>query len=138
MSKPQIIRTRSGEELVVISRRDYDSMRARLGDEEAEDAMDVRILKERAGDVAFPLSVWDEIDASPSPVRPLRRWREFTQEELAAKAGISQGYLSEIETGKKTGDVTTLRAIAAALGVGLDDVTHEVATKRARAGRKRS
>jgi DNA-binding XRE family transcriptional regulator/PHD/YefM family antitoxin component YafN of YafNO toxin-antitoxin module len=138
MSKPQIIKTQSGEELVVISRRDYDSMRARLGDEEAEDAMDARILKERAGDIAFPLSVWDEIDASPSPVRPLRQWRKLTQEELAAKADISQGYLSEIETGKKTGDVTTLRAIATALGVGLDDVTHEVVLKRAKGKRRRS
>jgi DNA-binding XRE family transcriptional regulator/PHD/YefM family antitoxin component YafN of YafNO toxin-antitoxin module len=138
MSKPQIIKTQSGEELVVISRRDYESMRARLGDEEAEDAMDARILKERAADVAFPLRVWDEIDASPSPVRPLRQWRELTQEELAAKAGISQGYLSEIETAKKTGDITTLRAIAAALGVGLDDVTHKVATKRTKVKRKRA
>jgi len=57
---------------------------------------------------------------------------------LRPRADISQGYLSEIETGKKTGDVTTLRAIAAALGVGLDDVTHEVATKHAKGGRKRS
>jgi DNA-binding XRE family transcriptional regulator len=122
MNKPQFIKTDSGEELVVLSRRDYDSMRARLGDEEAEDAMSVRILKERAGDVAFPLAVWDEIDAAPSPVRPLRRWRKLTQQQLATKAGISQGYLSEVEAGKKTGDVATLRAIAAALGVGLEDV----------------
>ncbi len=125
MSKPQIIKTQSGEELVVLSRRDDDSMRARLGDEEAEDAMSVRILKERAGDVAFPLSVWDEIHASPSPIGPIRKWRGLTQEGLAKKAGVSQGYLSELETGKKTGDVATLRAIAGALGISLEDVVPE-------------
>ena len=123
MSKPQIIKTASGEELVVLPRRDYDAMRARLGDEEAEDAMSARILKERARDAAFPLTVWDEIHAAPSPIGPLRKWRGLTQDALAEKAGISQPYLSAIEGGKKTGDVATLRAIANALGVGLDDVT---------------
>lgn len=34
---PQIIITAGGEELVVLSRRDFDSLLARLGDEEAED-----------------------------------------------------------------------------------------------------
>ena len=125
MRKPQIIKTESGEELVVLSRREYDAIRARAGDEDAEDAMSARLLRERAGDVAIPLAVWDEIDAAPSPLRPLRLWRGLTQAELAAKAGLSQAYLSEVETGKKVGDVATLRAIATALGVGLDDVTKE-------------
>jgi DNA-binding XRE family transcriptional regulator len=102
-------------------------MCARLGDEEAEDAMSVRILKEREGDVALPLAVWNEIDAAPSPIGPIRNWRKLTQEQLAAAAGISQGYLSEIETGKKVGDVATLRAIATALRVSLDDVVKDEA-----------
>jgi DNA-binding XRE family transcriptional regulator len=126
MSKPQIIRTEAGEELVVLSRRDYDAMRARLGDEDAEDRMTVRLIKEAraSGRVAAPLSVWDEVEAASSPIGPLRKWRKLTQEELAAKAGISQGYLSELETGRKAGDLATLRRVAAALGVGLDDVIH--------------
>jgi DNA-binding XRE family transcriptional regulator len=126
MSKPQFIRTEAGEEFVVLSRRDYDAMRARLGDEDAEDRMTARIVKEAkaSGGVAAPLSVWDEVEAASSPIGPLRKWRKLTQEELAAKAGISQGYLSELETGRKAGDLATLRRVAAALGVGLDDVTH--------------
>jgi transcriptional regulator with XRE-family HTH domain len=51
----------------------------------------------------------------------------MTQVELAEKANIGQGYLSDIETGKKTGDVKTLRSIANALGVTLDDVVKEEA-----------
>jgi DNA-binding XRE family transcriptional regulator len=126
MSKPQFIRTEAGEEFVVLSRRDYDAMRARLGDEDAEDRMTARIVKEAkaSGGVAAPLSVWDEVEAASSPIGPLRKWRKLTQEELAAEAGISQGYLSELETGRKAGDLATLRRVAAALGVGLDDVTH--------------
>ena len=127
MRAPQIITTETGEELVVLSRRDYDAMRARAGDEDAEDAMTARLIDEaRArGDAALPVSVWEEIEAAPSPIGPLRKWRGLTQEALAAKAGISQPYLSAIEAGKKTGDVGTLRTIATALGVGLDDVAPE-------------
>mgnify|MGYP005846945311 CR=1 FL=1 len=61
----------------------------------------------------------------PSPIRPTRKWRGLTQDDLAKKAGTSQGYLSELETGKKTGDVARLRAIADGLDVGLEDATPE-------------
>ncbi|MGM0703841.1 MAG: helix-turn-helix domain-containing protein [Pseudomonadota bacterium] len=43
--------------------------------------------------------------------------------ELAEKAGISQGYLSEIEAGKKTGSLGVLKRIAEALDVELSDLT---------------
>jgi DNA-binding XRE family transcriptional regulator len=124
MSKPQMITTESGEELVVLTRRDYDAMRARAGDEQAEDAMTARIVAEaRArGDVAIPVEVWQKIEAAPSPIGPLREWRGLTQEALAERAGISQAYLSLLESGKKGGHIATLRAIAEALGVSLDDV----------------
>jgi transcriptional regulator with XRE-family HTH domain len=127
MSKPQIITTETGEELVVLTRHDYDAMLARAGDEDAEDRMTERIVTDaRArGDIAIPVAVWREIEATASPVAPLRKWRGLTQTELSHLAGISQGYLSEIETGKKTGDIKTLRAIAHALRVGVDDVTQD-------------
>ena len=51
----------------MLTRREYDAMRARLGDEAAEDAMSVRIFEERAGAVAIPVAVWEEIEAAPSP-----------------------------------------------------------------------
>jgi DNA-binding transcriptional regulator YiaG len=126
MNKPQIIKTDAGEELVVLSRRDYDAMRARAGDEDAEDAMTARIIAATEHEISLPASVWQEIEAAASPIGPLRQWRGLTQAQLAARAKISQGYLSELETGKKCGDGATLRAIAAALGVGLDDVASDV------------
>jgi DNA-binding XRE family transcriptional regulator len=125
MNKPQIIKTDAGEELVVLSRRDYDAMRARAGDPDAENAMTKRILAATAGDTAIPESVWVQIERAPSPIRPLRQWRGLTQEHLAEAANISQGYLSELETGRKSGDLDTLRALATALGVGLDAMTHD-------------
>jgi hypothetical protein len=44
--QPQIIKTESGEELVVLPRRDYDALLARSGDEEAEDRMTERLVVE--------------------------------------------------------------------------------------------
>lgn len=121
MNKPQIIKT-DGEDLIVLSRREYYALRASAGDEEAEDAMTARIVAETASAAVIPVEVWRKIEAAPSPIGPLRQWRKLTQGALADKTGLSQGYLSEIETGKKIGDVATLRAIATALDLTLDDV----------------
>ena len=122
MSRPQIIITESGEELVVLPRRDYDAMRARLGDGAAEDRMTARILAETREMAALPAELWDEIEAAPSPIGPLRKWRKMTQATLAEATCLSQGYLSELERGKKSGDVATLRTIASVLGVAIEDV----------------
>ena len=52
----------------------------------------------------------------------VRVWREkrgMTQDDLARRVGLSKSFLSEIENGKKTGSVKTLRGIAEALGIDL-------------------
>lgn len=48
--------------------------------------------------------------------------RGMTGGELADKAGITQPYLSEIETGKKDGGLKVMAKIAAILGVSLDNL----------------
>ena len=58
---------------------------------------------------------------------PIRVWREFrglTQRELAEAAGISKPYLSQIETGKRSGTTEVLSAIANALDLSLDDIVN--------------
>lgn len=52
-------------------------------------------------------------------VRVWREHRGLTQDELARRVGLSKSFLSEIENGKKTGSVRTLRALADALGIEL-------------------
>jgi DNA-binding XRE family transcriptional regulator len=126
MANPQIIRTETGEELVVLTRRDYEALRARAGDEAAEDVMSARIVAEsdaalaKGADVALPDSVWAEIEGGANPLRVLRRMRGMTQDELAAAAGLSQSYLSDIEAGRKRGTADTLKSLARELRVPLD------------------
>jgi transcriptional regulator with XRE-family HTH domain len=43
-------------------------------------------------------------------------------QDLAAKSGVVQSYLSEIETGKKPGSLAAMKAVAEALGVTIDDL----------------
>lgn len=52
-------------------------------------------------------------------IRRLRRARQLTSAALAAGAGISQPFVIEIEQGKKTPSIGTLRGIARALQVPL-------------------
>jgi DNA-binding XRE family transcriptional regulator len=126
MANPQFIRTETGEELVVLARRDYEALLARAGDEAAEDAMSTRIAEEvraaiaSGADVVLPEAVWKDIEAGANPVRALRRFRGMTQQELATAAGLSQSFLSEIEAGRKRGTPDTLKALARVLAVPLD------------------
>ena len=57
----QIITTESGEELVVLPRREYDKLLARLGDEEAED----RVLADVAREVLERIKSGEEALVPP-------------------------------------------------------------------------
>jgi transcriptional regulator with XRE-family HTH domain len=46
----------------------------------------------------------------------------MTQAALAEKAGVNRVTVAEIETGRKQGSIATLRALADALRVSLDDL----------------
>ncbi len=126
MGKPQIIRTEAGEDLVVLPLRDYEALRARAGDEAAEDDMTARIIAEtsaaiaRGEDIALPDQVWEAIEAGAHPVKVLRKHRGLTQAGLAEVTGLTQGYLAQIEARKRSGAPESLKAIAKALGVPLD------------------
>jgi DNA-binding XRE family transcriptional regulator len=81
-------------------------------------ATDAKIA--RGEDVALPTAVWAAIENGEHPIRAIRKYGGLTQIEVAEKAGLRQGYIADIEAGKKTGSATSLKAIAAALGVPLD------------------
>lgn len=55
-----------------------------------------------------------------SRIRELRRKNDLTLQALADQAGISVGFLSQVERDKATPSLGTLAALAAALGVEID------------------
>jgi DNA-binding XRE family transcriptional regulator len=111
----QTIVTDSGEELVVLSRRAYDALLARAGDEEAEDRMTLILAAEARADAPLPEPVSAAVLRGESLLKALRVWRGMTQVQLAEAAGVAQGYLSELEARAKTGSAETLARLAAAL-----------------------
>ncbi len=60
--------------------------------------------------------------AGESPVRVYREWRGLSQAELARRSGVNRIQLLDIEAGRAGGSVDTLRKLAEALGVMLDDL----------------
>lgn len=116
----QVLRAEDGSELVVLSRREFDALLARAGDEDAEDRMTLLIAAEARAETPLPAQVSASLLASESLVRALRKWRGRTQIQLAADSGINQGYLSEIENGTKNATPETLAKLSAALDVPQD------------------
>jgi transcriptional regulator with XRE-family HTH domain len=57
------------------------------------------------------------IDRVAQRLQTLRTRRGWTQAELAAKAGISRGYLARLETARQDPTLTTLERLARALRV---------------------
>jgi len=121
MNAPQIIRTPSGEELVVLPRAEYEALLDRV-EHEAEDADDVAIYDTRkaelaAGGVVLPPEVSAAILRGDSRLKAIRHWRGETQQHLTIKTGIAQGYLSDLESGRRAGAPETIAKLAQALDV---------------------
>jgi len=103
---------------VLLPREEYE----RLLDEE-EDREAVAAYDRTRGQETVPSELAERLVGGENPVRVWREHRGMTLDQLAAAIGKHKGFLSEIESGKKTGSVDTLKAIAEALKVDLDDLT---------------
>jgi transcriptional regulator with XRE-family HTH domain len=88
-----------------------------------EDASDLALLEraeaESAGHEPIPGEVADRLFAGHNPVKVFRDWRGLKQRDLAELLGISQGFLSEIESGKPAA-AQVYRRIADLLHVSMD------------------
>ena len=115
----QKIVTPGGETLVGLPLAEYESL---------VDAADIAAASRIRADIdagreeLVPQSVVDRMLAGENPVRVWREHRALTAAQLAEAADISAGYLSELETGKKAGSLETMRRIAAALKLDIDDL----------------
>ena len=99
--------------------RDYDQLRDAL-----EDAADREALRQSraSGEELVLDALVDRLGGGGNPVRVWREYRRLTATALARRAKVSNAQLSTIENGTATGSVQTLRDIAEALGVTVDDL----------------
>jgi DNA-binding XRE family transcriptional regulator len=121
---PVMTKTPGGEEIVILSRAEFDRLVAKR--EDADDVEAADLIMARVANGTEEVLTDAEVSALLNAQSPLAFWRKkrgLTQAALAKATGIAQGFLSEIEAGKKSGDVKTLRKIASALTITLDDLT---------------
>jgi DNA-binding XRE family transcriptional regulator/PHD/YefM family antitoxin component YafN of YafNO toxin-antitoxin module len=119
----QIIVAPNGDRLIVMPEAEYERLRDAA--EMADDIAAYDRVKRRlaAGEEELvPSEMVDRILSGENLVRVWREYRGLTVAALAEKAGITQPYLSQIETGKREGTLATMKKLAAALKVDLDDL----------------
>lgn len=111
-------------EMVTIPRAEYDRLRAAAEDLADLQAYDRAKTALAAGeDELIPAEYATRLLDGDSPLRVYRDLRGITQNALAQSAGVNRVTVAEIETGRKQGSVATLRKLAGALGVAVDELT---------------
>src|SRR5437667_11207018 len=68
-----------------------------------------------APDVSTEIDVGERLQA-------LRRFRRCTLREIAQRSGLSESFLSQVERGRSSASIASLRRIANALGVSMADL----------------
>lgn len=120
MPSHQIIKTPSGDELVVLPRAEYDAL-VRAAEDAAEDAADIAMYDRRKADAvgaaALPAPVSDAILAGDSVIKAWRKYRKMSQSDLAAATGLAQGFISDLESGRRSVTPATAEKLAQALDV---------------------
>jgi len=129
MTEIQIIRTPAGEELVLLTRADYEALLAAKADLERQVAEYDALEDEALARIAEAAKAEAERDGyvpgwlvlgrirGLTPLQAARENAGLRQAELAAAAGVSQAEYSEIESGAKAGTDDVLARLAARLGV---------------------
>jgi|ERR1700688_1379643 DNA-binding XRE family transcriptional regulator len=129
---PVMTKSPKGDDIVILSRKEYDRLLVAAND----DAVDAAIAKKAIARNEETLSEveMDELLAARTPLAFWRKRRGLTQTDLARAAGIAQGFLSEIESGRKTGDVTVLQRIAIALEISLLELVPDLPRSKRKPG----
>src|SRR5438477_2755151 len=121
--KVQFIKTAGGEELAVLPKSEYERLVGSSADEDVGTrrlVTDARARIAAGREILLPKAIVDRLATGENPIRVLREWRDQTQAELVVAVGITQGYLSDLEAGKRKGPIALHQKIARALGVPID------------------
>ncbi len=121
--KIQIIEKDGRPEWAVIPYAEY----RRLIDaaDAAEDVRDFDAIKADLGagrEELVPAGIVDRLLDGENPVKVWREHRGLSASALAAACGLTPAAVSQIESGKRSPSVETLKSIAAPLGVDVDDL----------------
>ncbi len=111
-------------EVAILPRKEYEALAAKAAEAD-EDIGSARLVARARKEIAagaplIPKKIVDRIANGEKPLRVLRQWRDMTQRELSFKTAIGQGYISDLESGRRKGTTAALKRIAASINVPLD------------------
>jgi DNA-binding XRE family transcriptional regulator len=119
----QFKKTGKGE-VAILPRKEYEALVAKVAEADEDEGTARLVARARReiaeGAAVIPFDVVNRIAEGEHPVRVIREWRDMTQLRLAQKADIGQGYISDLENGRRKGTVAALKEIARVLEVPLD------------------
>lgn len=106
------------DDMITITRAEY------------QDIIDARNAAIAMRDVAqgAPTFTSEEMLAYVAAPSPLAFWRKragLTQTDLAARVSITQGFLAQVEGGKRKASIAVYAALAKALGVRIEDLIEQ-------------
>jgi transcriptional regulator with XRE-family HTH domain len=134
---PVMTKTPQGDDIVILSRAEYDALTVDRHNEDAADAAYANSILaniERGAETLLTSEQANQLLDAKTPLAFWRRHRGMTQAALSKSIGVAQGFISEIENGTKTGDVQTLAAIARVLAITLDELVIPKPVKFAKKG----
>ena len=109
--------------MVTIPREEYDRLR-----EAAEDLADLRAYDGTKAALAageeelVPAEYAKRLIAGESPLRVWRKLRGLSQVAMGKVSGVNRVQIADIEAGRGKGSVETVRKLAEALGVRVDEL----------------
>lgn len=110
-------------EMVSIPIEEYQALREAADDLTDLHAYDRAMAALKSGDDEMvPADVAKRLIAGESPLRVWREHRSLTQAALAVSANVNRVQIADIEAGRSTGSVQTLRKLADGLHVTIDEL----------------
>ncbi len=116
----------TSNETITVSKADYELLLQR--NEDLEDLLAAIHADRTSGRVPHKVAV--AIANGDSPITAFRAYKGISLRQLAKRAGISAGYLSEIERNNKTGSASVLARIANGLETTIDSLMVDVGDDR--------
>lgn len=108
---------------ITIPRAEYDHLLAVAEDMADIVAYDrVKAALATGTDELVPAAFADRLLNGEQPLRVWRDLRGLTQAALGERAGVNRVQIADIEAGRKTGSVGTIKKLADALGLSMDDL----------------
>ncbi|MBO6553296.1 MAG: helix-turn-helix transcriptional regulator [Roseitalea sp.] len=107
------------KDTVTIPRAEYEALIAARDDHEDMQAVADHLADPQEG---LPHELMKRLIDGESPLSVYRQWRGFNQSSLSRASGVNRVQIADIEAGRSKGSVATLKKLAEALNVSIDDL----------------